>query len=150
MANILYGVNGEGSGHSTRAQEVLSHLKARGHEVHVASFDRGLRNLRDNFEVTEIHGLRLSYVNNQVRRWQKTWPQCDSAPEVLRLCLNWLNGGRLKLSSPTSSPCAVTRAIGKSFRLFPSTISTASPMPRFPILKNTGATRRLRSWLRGS
>ena len=67
MANILYGVNGEGSGHSTRAQEVLSHLKARGHVVHVASFDRGLRNLRDNFEVTEIHGLRLSYVNNQVR-----------------------------------------------------------------------------------
>lgn len=67
MANILYGVNGEGSGHSTRAQEVLSHLKARGHVVHVASFDRGLHNLRDNFEVTEIHGLRLSYVNNQVR-----------------------------------------------------------------------------------
>ncbi len=67
MANILYGVNGEGSGHSTRAQEVLSHLKARGHRLHVASFDRGLHNLRDNFEVTEIHGLRLAYVNNQVR-----------------------------------------------------------------------------------
>lgn len=67
MANILYGVNGEGSGHSTRAQEVLSHLTASGHTVHVASFDRGLRNLRDHFDVTEIYGLRLAYVNNQVR-----------------------------------------------------------------------------------
>jgi uncharacterized protein (TIGR00661 family) len=67
MANILYGVNGEGSGHSTRAREVLAHLRARGHAVHVASFDRGLRNLRDAFEVTEIYGLRLAYVNNQVR-----------------------------------------------------------------------------------
>ena len=67
MANILYGVNGEGSGHSTRAQEVISHLIGRGHTVHVASFDRGLRNLREKFEVTEIYGLRLTYVNNQVR-----------------------------------------------------------------------------------
>jgi uncharacterized protein (TIGR00661 family) len=67
MANILYGVNGEGSGHSTRAHEVLSHLQAEGHTVHVASFDRGLRNLREHFDVTEIHGLRLAYVNNQIR-----------------------------------------------------------------------------------
>src|SRR6266700_4083244 len=58
MANILYGVNGEGSGHSTRALEVLSHLQARGHTLHVASFDRGLRNLQGHFEVTEIYGLR--------------------------------------------------------------------------------------------
>jgi uncharacterized protein (TIGR00661 family) len=67
MANILYGVNGEGAGHSTRAREVLSHLVAQGHEVHVASFDRGLQNLKDNFEVTEIYGFRFSYVNNRVR-----------------------------------------------------------------------------------
>ena len=71
MANILYGVNGEGSGHSTRAREVISHLRAKGHSVHVASFDRGLRNLCDDFEVTEIYGLRFAYVNNQVR-YRKT------------------------------------------------------------------------------
>jgi uncharacterized protein (TIGR00661 family) len=67
MANILYGVNGEGAGHSTRAKEVLSHLVAQRHVVHVASFDRGLRNLKDQFEVTEIYGFRFSYVNNRVR-----------------------------------------------------------------------------------
>ncbi len=67
MANILYGVNGEGAGHSTRAKEVLSHLVAQGHTVHVASFDRGLQNLSKHFEVTEIYGFRFAYVNNRVR-----------------------------------------------------------------------------------
>src|SRR5215467_13255881 len=67
MANILYGVNGEGAGHSTRAREVLSHLQGRGHQVHVVSFDRGLANLQRDFEVTEIHGWRLAYVNNRLR-----------------------------------------------------------------------------------
>jgi uncharacterized protein (TIGR00661 family) len=66
MANILYGVNGEGAGHSTRAKEVLEHLRDRGHTLHVASFDRGLRNLSE-FDVTEIFGFRFAYVNNRVR-----------------------------------------------------------------------------------
>src|ERR1700733_5943234 len=67
MANILYGVNGEGAGPSTRAKEVLTHLVANGHKVHVASFDRGLQNLKSNFDVTEIYGFRFAYVNNRVR-----------------------------------------------------------------------------------
>jgi len=67
MANVLYGVNGEGAGHSTRAREVLCHLVSQGHQVHVASFDRGLRNLKEHFDVTEIFGLRFAYVNNRVR-----------------------------------------------------------------------------------
>src|SRR5215471_10159261 len=67
MANILYGVNGEGSGHSTRAKEVISHLEEKGHAVRVVSFDRGLRNLSESFDVTEIFGFRLAYVNNRVR-----------------------------------------------------------------------------------
>ena len=67
MANILYGVNGEGAGHSTRAKEVLGHLVAQGHNVHVASFDRGLQNLKPHFDVTEIYGFRFAYVNNRVR-----------------------------------------------------------------------------------
>ena len=67
MANILYGVNGEGAGHSTRAKEVLTHLQKQGHTLHVASFDRGMRNLNDQFEVTEVFGFRIAYVNNRVR-----------------------------------------------------------------------------------
>ena len=67
MANILYGVNGEGAGHSTRAREILSHLVAQGHRVYVASFDRGMQNLKGDFDVTEIYGFRFAYVNNRVR-----------------------------------------------------------------------------------
>src|SRR5579884_1464123 len=67
MANILYGVNGEGAGHSTRAREVLTHLASQGHKIHVASFDRGLQNLKDSFNVTEIYGFHFAYVNNRVR-----------------------------------------------------------------------------------
>jgi hypothetical protein len=37
----------------------------------VASFDRGYRNLKDDFDVTEIDGLRLAYVHNRVR-YRKT------------------------------------------------------------------------------
>ncbi len=84
MANILYGVNGEGSGHSTRAKEVLRHLHRQGHTLHVASFDRGMQNLKDEFEVTEIYGLRLSYVNNRVR-YEKTLAQnILAAPKAAR------------------------------------------------------------------
>jgi uncharacterized protein (TIGR00661 family) len=96
MANILYGVNGEGSGHSTRAKEVLRHIVRQGHTVHVASFDRGLQNLRDEFEVTEIYGLRLSYVNNRVRYQKTVAKNLLTAPkavksnrQLLRLADEW-------------------------------------------------------------
>ena len=95
MANILYGVNGEGAGHSTRARGVITHLQKQGHTLHVASFDRGLRNLSE-FDVTEIFGFRLTYVNNRVRykrtlaRNLMTARQAGkSAKELKKLVTNW-------------------------------------------------------------
>ncbi len=84
MANILYGVNGEGSGHSTRAKEVIVHLERQGHRVHVVSFDRGLRNLSESFPVTEIFGLRLTYVNNRVRYKRTVASNLIKAPRAAR------------------------------------------------------------------
>lgn len=84
MANILYGVNGEGSGHSTRSKEVITHLLERGHAVHVVSFDRGLRNLSHDFEVTEIFGFRLTYVNNRVRYRRTLAHNLLTAPKAAR------------------------------------------------------------------
>ena len=84
MANILYGVNGEGSGHSTRAKEVISHLQKQGHKIHVVSFDRGLRNLRESFPVKEIFGLRLTYVNNRVRYKRTLASNLVKAPRAAR------------------------------------------------------------------
>lgn len=84
MANILYGVNGEGSGHSTRAREVITHLEAHGHRVHVASFDRGFRNLKGDFDVTEIDGLRLTYVHNRVRYGKTVLRNLTHLPQTAR------------------------------------------------------------------
>jgi uncharacterized protein (TIGR00661 family) len=84
MANILYGVNGEGAGHSTRAKEVLSHLVSQGHRVHVASFDRGLRNLSGQFDATEIYGFRFAYVNNRVRYKRTIAKNLITAPQAAR------------------------------------------------------------------
>ncbi len=84
MANILYGVNGEGSGHSSRAREVITYLQGRGHRVHVASFHRGLRNLKNDFDVTEIDGLRLTYVHNRVRYGKTVLGNLVHVPQVAR------------------------------------------------------------------
>jgi uncharacterized protein (TIGR00661 family) len=84
MPNILYGVNGEGSGHSTRAKEVISHLQAQGHTVHVATFDRGLQNLGSSFDVTEIVGFRIAYVNNRVRYRRTLARNLVTAPRAAR------------------------------------------------------------------
>src|SRR5579872_747973 len=96
MANILYGVNGEGSGHSTRAREIILHLQRQGHTVHIVSFDRGLRNLKSDFEVTEIYGLRLAYVRNQVRYRKTILGNLLKAPRpaksiarLMRLAQHW-------------------------------------------------------------
>jgi uncharacterized protein (TIGR00661 family) len=84
MANILYGVNGEGAGHSTRAKEVLSHLVRQGHNVHVASFDRGLQNLAPYFDVTEIYGFHFAYVNNRVRYKRTIAKNLITVPQAVK------------------------------------------------------------------
>src|SRR6266545_7590216 len=96
MAKILYGVNGEGAGHSTREKEVISHLQQKGHTVHVVSFDRGLENLKQQFEVTEIYGFRFAYVNNRVRYRRTVAKNLITAPqarrslaELMRLADDW-------------------------------------------------------------
>ncbi len=68
MAKILYGVSGEGSGHSSRASFIAAHLQRRGHQVKIASYDRGYRNLKDQFDVLEIAGLTIISEDNQVSK----------------------------------------------------------------------------------
>jgi hypothetical protein len=46
MAKIVYGVSGEGPGHSSRAREMLTHLQQLGHIVKVVSYDRGYTYLK--------------------------------------------------------------------------------------------------------
>jgi uncharacterized protein (TIGR00661 family) len=66
MAKIVYGVSGEGSGHSSRAAEIIPFLLDLGHQVKVVSYDRGYKNLKDTFDVFETEGLHIASVDNKV------------------------------------------------------------------------------------
>lgn len=68
MARILYGVAGEGSGHSSRAKEIIDHLLEQGHIVKVLSYDRGYANLNPYYDVEKIFGFGFMYRKNKVWR----------------------------------------------------------------------------------
>lgn len=68
MAKIVYGVSGEGSGHSSRAREMITYLEKLGHKIKVVSYDRGYRNLKDEFDVFETTGLHIASSNNRVSK----------------------------------------------------------------------------------
>ncbi len=66
VAKIVYGVSGEGSGHSSRSREMATHLQRQGHDLWMVSYDRGYRNLKDDFRVFETEGLTIASEDNQV------------------------------------------------------------------------------------
>jgi uncharacterized protein (TIGR00661 family) len=66
MAKIVYGVSGEGSGHSSRARVIAAHLRERGHDLWLVSYDRGYQNLKDDFRVLEVEGLCIASEDNKV------------------------------------------------------------------------------------
>lgn len=84
MANILYGVAGEGSGHSSRAKEIISHLEEKGHKVKVISYDRGYRNLSPRFDVEKIFGLHFAYANNEVQYSLTVLRNLRKTPEAVK------------------------------------------------------------------
>ena len=84
MARIVYGVSGEGSGHSSRAREIITHLLDKGHEVKVASYDRGYRNLSDEFEVHKIVGLSIVSQDNKVSSIRTLLKNIKGLPDGLK------------------------------------------------------------------
>lgn len=63
---IIYGVSGEGSGHSSRAKEMATHLLGAGHELLLVSYGRGYAALHSQFPCVRIDGLRIISVDNRV------------------------------------------------------------------------------------
>lgn len=70
MAKIIYGVSGQGFGHSTRSREILQYLVSRGHQILVFTYGQALFFLDEDFDVFEVPGLGLSYKNNKLIYWQ--------------------------------------------------------------------------------
>lgn len=66
MAKIVYGLSGEGQGHSSRSKEMIRFLQKQGHIVKAASYDRGYLNLKDEFDILEIEGLSFVVKNNKI------------------------------------------------------------------------------------
>lgn len=84
MSRILYGVSGEGSGHSSRATEMTRHLLSCGHEVRIVSYDRGYRNMTAEFDTIEIEGLHIVCENNRVRPLKTLWHNLRRGGQAVR------------------------------------------------------------------
>lgn len=66
MSRIIYGLSGQGFGHSARGHEMLTHLKKKGHELLVLTYAQALGVMAPDFPTLEIPGLGLNYQNNKV------------------------------------------------------------------------------------
>jgi UDP:flavonoid glycosyltransferase YjiC (YdhE family) len=84
MAKILYGINGEGSGHWTRSKEVIEHLKESGHEVTIVTSGRATPNLKKFYQVEEIFGLQLKYSEGEVKNFETFLTNAKSITDIAK------------------------------------------------------------------
>ena len=104
MARIVYGVAGEGSGHSSRAREMAAHLRDQGHTLRLASYDRGYQNLKGEFNVLETEGLCIASEDNKVSIVGTFTTNIKRLPEGFR-CLQEL---RHRLFKEFQPDCVIT------------------------------------------
>jgi uncharacterized protein (TIGR00661 family) len=104
MLKIVYGVSGEGSGHSSRAREIARHLLDQGHDVRLVSYDRGYRNLCSDFSVFETEGLTIASRDNRVSIVQTFTENLARMPEGHRK----LQALRRELFKDFQPDCVIT------------------------------------------
>lgn len=86
---IIYGLSGQGFGHSSRSQEVISHLLARGHSVKIFTYGQSLLLLEKKFgqdNIFEIPGLVLSYKKNKLAYRKTVW---ENAKKITQQARYW-------------------------------------------------------------
>lgn len=81
MANILYGINGEGSGHWTRSKEVIDHLLESGHNVSIVCSGRAEFNLKDDYKTDEIAGFSFKFVEGRIDKSKTLWHNVMKMPK---------------------------------------------------------------------
>lgn len=99
MSKILYGLSGDGRGHSTRSKVTIEHLIDKGHEVKIVTSGKGYEYLSEYFEVEEILGLRIVVREEQVDIWRTIW---ESSGNILNKGLGTLKtlSNRVKYFDP--------------------------------------------------
>ena len=85
---ILYGVSGEGFGHSSRAKRIISFLLARGHSLLIMTYGQAYDVLKDEkgIDVLKIEGIELIFDKNGLSL-KKTFSQ--NAYKLLENLKNW-------------------------------------------------------------
>lgn len=84
MAKIIYGVSGQGFGHSSRSKEILKYLVSKGHNVLVFTYGQALLLLEDEFEVFEVPGLGLNYKDNKLMYWRTIYKNINQMAKQSR------------------------------------------------------------------
>lgn len=88
MTRIVYGLSGDGSGHSSRARVALPRLLDAGHDVQVVTYGRGLENLRGDFAVHPSVGFAIDAPDRagavRVSVLGTLWRNGRLAPRLLR------------------------------------------------------------------
>jgi len=65
---ILYGVCGEGFGHSSRALVVGEYLEGKGHKVIFVTYGQGYKVLKNKFKVFKVKGLHMIFEKSVLKK----------------------------------------------------------------------------------
>ncbi len=65
---ILYGLAGEGFGHSSRARTVIPYLEKKGYEVNVMTYGQAYNVLKNEFDVFKIRGSEIVFEKGKLRK----------------------------------------------------------------------------------
>jgi uncharacterized protein (TIGR00661 family) len=66
---ILYGLAGEGFGHSSRAREIIPYLQKKGHKVTVMTYGQAVSVLKkEGFDVFKIKGMHIHFKKGKMDR----------------------------------------------------------------------------------
>jgi uncharacterized protein (TIGR00661 family) len=84
MIRIIYGVSGDGFGHTGRSKEVLRHLKDKGHDILVFGYLRSFDFLKEFYEAHDTKGWNIVTEDNKVKNLKTLRKNLAEVPEKLK------------------------------------------------------------------
>jgi uncharacterized protein (TIGR00661 family) len=80
MAKIIYGVAGEGRGHSSRSKTIIDYLISQGHEVKIFTSNKAYNYLKDYFDdVYNVLGLSFVFDKGEIKVFDTIKKNIESA-----------------------------------------------------------------------
>ncbi len=70
---ILYGLSGDGFGHSSRARSIIPYLEKKGHKLKILTYGRAVKILKkQGFDVLEIYGMEMKFKQAKLDKTSTT------------------------------------------------------------------------------